>query len=129
MSQHMPTPSPNQVQVTRVPGTATAPTAAPRFPALAISKTRFILAFIVAVGSDAISIWTELVPPIQWVVDGVTALLLFALLGRRWQILPGLVAEAVPGLAVLPFWVLVVLTIFAMERKTLRAPSTSPTKQ
>lgn len=76
---------------------------------------RFALAFGVAVLSDAISFWTEFVPPVQWAVDIATALLLFAVLGRRWAILPGLVAEAIPGVAALPFWVLVVLSIFLYD--------------
>jgi hypothetical protein len=32
-------------------------------------------------------------------------------LGRRWALLPGLAAEAIPGLGMFPFWVLVVLSI------------------
>ncbi len=46
-------------------------------------------------------------PPVQWVADLVTAILLFMVLGRQW-ILPGLIMEAIPGLYVFPFWVLVV---------------------
>jgi hypothetical protein len=42
-------------------------------------------------------------------VDLLTALLLFGLLGWRWALLPGLVAEAIPGVAVFPVWLLVVL--------------------
>jgi hypothetical protein len=37
-----------------------------------------------------------------------TALLLFMVLGRQWLLLPGLALEAIPGLGVLPFWLLVV---------------------
>jgi len=33
----------------------------------------------------------------------VTAILLIAVLGRYWLLLPGLVMEAIPGVAVLPF--------------------------
>jgi hypothetical protein len=51
------------------------------------------------------------VPPVQWTVDLITAALLFLILGRRWAILPGLVTEAIPALAVFPVWVLVVLSI------------------
>jgi hypothetical protein len=43
-----------------------------------------------------------------WVVDLVTALLLFMVLGRQWLLLPGLALEAIPGFGVLPFWLLVV---------------------
>jgi len=33
---------------------------------------------------------------------------LFMVLGRQWLLLPGLALEAIPGLGVLPFWLLVV---------------------
>ncbi len=36
---------------------------------------------------------------------------LFFILGRQWVILPALIAEAIPGLAVFPFWLLVVGSI------------------
>lgn len=68
-------------------------------------------AMAVAVASDLISFWAELVPPVQWAVDLATAIALFVILGRRWAILPGLVTEAIPGLAALPMWVLVVVYI------------------
>jgi hypothetical protein len=48
---------------------------------------------------------------LQWTLDVVTAYLLFLILGRQWLILPGLIAEAIPGLALFPFWVLVVGSI------------------
>jgi len=38
----------------------------------------------------------------------VTAALLFVVLGWQWLLLPGLVLEAIPGVGVLPFWLLVV---------------------
>ena len=80
-------------------------------PAARPSKTRLALAFLVAVVSDVVSYGTAFVPPVQWTVDLVTALLLFVLLDRRWAILPGLVAEAIPGIAVFPVWLLVVVSV------------------
>ena len=85
------------------------------------SKMRLAAAFFVAAASDVISYWTELVPPVQWAVDLVTALLLFVLLGWRWAILPGLVAEAIPGAAAFPVWVLVVASV-AMWGRVTRTP-------
>ena len=75
------------------------------------SKTRWVFAFLVAVASDIVSNGTSLVPPVQWGVDVATALLLFGLLGWRWALLPGLVAEAVPWVAAFPTWVLVVASV------------------
>jgi hypothetical protein len=76
-----------------------------------LSKTRLVFAFVVAAASDIVSYGTAFVPPVQWTVDLVTALLLFGLLGWRWAILPGLVAEAIPGVAVFPVWLLVVASV------------------
>ena len=79
------------------------------------SRARFAAAFAVAAVSDALSIWTEIVLPLQWLLDLATAGLLFLILGRRWALLPGLVAEAIPGVAMFPVWVLVVLSIIAHD--------------
>ena len=80
------------------------------------SRKRFALAFAVAAASDVLTLWTELIPPLQWTLDLITALLLFLILGRRWEILPGLVVEAIPGLAAFPVWVLVVLAIMLSKK-------------
>jgi hypothetical protein len=74
---------------------------------------RLAAAFSVAAVSDFFSAWLEFVPPLQWTLDLLTAGSLFLILGRQWLILPGLIAEAIPGIAVFPFWVLVVVSIAA----------------
>ena len=51
----------------------------------------------------------------QWLIDLGTAGLLFLILGRRWAILPGLVAEAIPGIGVFPVWILVVLSLIVYD--------------
>jgi hypothetical protein len=78
---------------------------------LKFSKKRLAIAFAIAGISDAIGAFVTPLPPITWAVDLVTALLLFLALGRQWLLLPGLALEAVPGLGVLPFWLLVVTAI------------------
>lgn len=80
-------------------------------PARPLSRGRFAMAFAVAAVSDFLSIWAEVALPVQWLLDLGTAGALFLILGRRWALLPGLVAEAIPGVAVFPVWVLVVLSI------------------
>ena len=75
---------------------------------LKFSKKRLVLAFAVAAVSDAIGAFATPLPPIVWLTDIGTALLLFIILGRQWMLLPGLALEAIPGLGVLPFWLLVV---------------------
>jgi hypothetical protein len=68
-------------------------------------------AFAVAAISDALSFALTVAPPVQWGIDLITALALYVLLGRTWPLLVGLVAEAIPGLYVFPFWLLVVGSI------------------
>lgn len=72
-------------------------------------------AFGVAAVSDLLSIWITFAPPLQWTVDLATAVILFMLLGRRWALLPGLIAEAIPGMGIFPVWLLVVLSIILYD--------------
>jgi len=73
------------------------------------------MAFAVAAVSDFLSIWAEIALPVQWLLDLATAGALFLILGRSWALLPGLVAEAIPGVAVFPVWVLVVVSIIVHD--------------
>ena len=75
---------------------------------LKFSVLRLTLAFVIAGASDLIGALASLAPPIGWAIDVVTAALLFVVLGWQWLLLPGLVLEAIPGVGVLPFWLLVV---------------------
>jgi hypothetical protein len=75
---------------------------------LKFSGWRLALALVIAGLSDVVGAVANLAPPIEWAVDGLTAVLLFAVLGWQWLLLPGLVLEAIPGVGVVPFWLLVV---------------------
>ena len=79
------------------------------------SRTKMAIAFGVAAVSDVFSIWLTIAPPFQWTLDLATAAALFLILGRRWALLPGLAAEAIPGMGVFPVWVLVVLSIILYD--------------
>src|SRR5712691_2056940 len=79
------------------------------------SWKRLAMALAVAAVSDVLSYAVDLVLPLQWGLDMGTAFLLFLILGRRWAILPGLSAEAIPGVGVFPVWVLVVLSIILYD--------------
>jgi len=79
------------------------------------SRTKMAIAFGVAAVSDALSIWITFAPPFQWALDLATAFVLFLIFGRRWVLLPGLVVEAIPGMGVFPWWVLVVLSIILYD--------------
>lgn len=80
-------------------------------PGRRFSRRRLALALVVALLADVISVAVTLAPPAQWVVDALTALTLFTVLGWQWLLLPGLLMEAIPGLSVFPFWVLVVAAV------------------
>jgi hypothetical protein len=80
-------------------------------PAQRFSKTQIVLAVVIAAASDGLCAFVVFAPPLVWTADVVTALLLFAVLGRQWLLLPGLILEAIPGLGVIPFWLLVVAAI------------------
>ena len=75
------------------------------------SRTRLGVAFAVAAVSDILAFWTVISPPVQWAIDAGTAFILFLILGRRWALLPGLIAEAIPGMGIFPVWILVVASI------------------
>jgi hypothetical protein len=73
----------------------------PSSSALKFSKRQLVLAFGIAGISDVIGAFTTPLAPIALVVDFVTGLLLFLVLGRQWLLLPGLALEATPGLGLL----------------------------
>jgi hypothetical protein len=72
------------------------------------SKNRLAAAFVIAGISDVVGAFATLAPPIVRAVDIRTALLLFVILGWQWLLLQGLALEAIPGVGVVPFWLLVV---------------------
>ena len=75
------------------------------------NHARLAAAFAIAVASDLLSVWLEVFPPAEIALDITTAGLLFLILGRQPLLLPALVAEAIPGLALVPSWVIVVGSI------------------
>lgn len=75
------------------------------------STMQMALAIGIAAISDVICAASTPAPPVVWVVDVLTAVLLFGVLGWHWLLLPGLIMEAIPGLSLLPLWLIVVLAI------------------
>ncbi len=101
--------------ITLTPTTVTTEAASPPTPAKRHSRAQLALAFGVAAVSDAASFWLTFAPPFEWALDMVTAFALFMILGRRWALLPGLVAEAIPGMGIFPVWILVVLSVVVYD--------------
>jgi hypothetical protein len=80
---------------------------------------RWRWALLTAVLSDAVGFGVVLLPPVQWLLDAVTAVVLFAVLGFRWPLLAALAIEVVPALQLFPAWTLVVAALASTEtRKT-----------
>lgn len=96
---------------------------------------RWRWSLLTALASDALGFALAFYPPAQWVLDAITALLLFAMLGFRWALLPALAIEVVPGLQLFPAWTLVVAALASAEKadpgrgkdtqdvRTLRGPA------
>jgi hypothetical protein len=97
---------------------------------LRFSRRRLALAFIVAALADGLSFFLTFTPPVQWVIDVVAAILLFVVLGWQWILLPGLIMEAIPGLYIFPFWVLVVgaVAVWGTARPKLKAMHRNPSE-
>jgi hypothetical protein len=81
-----------------------------------------------ALVSDVIGFWLTFYPPAVWVLDAVTAILLFAMLGFRWPLLPALAIKVVPGLQIFPAWTLVVATLASAEQALKVAQTTDHVK-
>ncbi|MCE9596144.1 MAG: hypothetical protein K8S98_18295 [Planctomycetes bacterium] len=86
-------------------------------PTRRIGGVRLFLAFAVAIAADTLFAWTEFMPVVGWLVDFGVALALFVLLGFRWALLPALVVELIPGLALFPTWTLAVTSLALFGRK------------
>ena len=80
---------------------------------------RWRWALVTAALSDALGFVLVLLPPVQWLLDAVTAGVLFAVLGFRWTLLSALAVEVVPGLQLFPAWTLVVAALASTETRKL----------
>ncbi len=78
---------------------------------------RWRWALLTAVLSDALGFGVVLLPPVQWLLDAATAVVLFAVLGFRWPLLSALAVEAVPALQLFPAWTLVVVALAGTENR------------
>src|SRR5215470_9013484 len=86
---------------------------------LAISpRSRFRAAMILALAADALQIFA--VPlfgegafsPADDLLDVLVAAILVHLLGWHWEFLPAFAAELVPGVDLVPFWTLAVISVY-----------------
>jgi hypothetical protein len=87
---------------------------------------RWRWALVIAALSDALAFGVVHFPPVQWALDVVTAVVLFAVLGFRWSLLVALAIEAVPVLQVFPAWILVVAALASTESRKSSPEPTAP---
>ncbi len=90
---------------------AKTPPSVPAFPESAVSVPyswpRRLAALAIAVVSDVVNAIFTWAPPIVIGIDLVTAVLLWLVLGRPMVLLPIFIAEALPGMSLVPLWTLV----------------------
>lgn len=84
---------------------------------LAWQSPRWRWALIIAAVSDALGFGVALFPPMQWVLDAITALALLFVLGYRWKLLIALGIEVIPAIQLFPAWILVVGAMAATENQ------------
>ncbi len=84
---------------------------------LAWKLPRWRWALLVAIISDVLGIAFTFTPPVYWIIDAVTAVVLLVVIGFKWPLLPALAIEVVPGLQLFPAWTLVVLALAGTESK------------
>jgi hypothetical protein len=87
-------------------------------PTLLSTRWRFRAALILAMAADALQIFVfplfaeGALSPADDVLDVVVAAVLVHLLGWHWEFLPAFAAELVPGVDLVPFWSLAVVSVY-----------------
>src|SRR5438876_7979011 len=81
-------------------------------------RSRFQAAMILAMAADAFQIFVfplfaeGALSPADDVLDLAVAAVLVHLLGWHWEFLPAFAAELVPGVDLVPFWTLAVISVY-----------------
>ena len=81
-------------------------------------RSRFQAAMILAMAADALQIFVfplfaeGALSPADYVLDIAVAAVLVNLLGWHWEFLPAFAAELVPGVDLVPFWTLAVISVY-----------------
>ena len=101
-----------------------------------LSKTRIVLAFVVAVTADALQypingvIATGLLALpgelADFILDTIVMFITSFLLGFHWVLLPSFVVELVPGMDMLPTWTACVAWLVWHRKQQAKASATPP---
>ena len=88
-------------------------------------RTRFRVALILAMAADALQIFgfplfaEGALSPADDVLDIAVAAVLVQLLGWHWEFLPAFLAELVPGVDLVPFWTMAVISVYRKWKQTV----------
>ena len=85
--------------------------------AAAMKLPKWRRALLIAIISDILSFVFALIPPVQWGVDLVTAILLVSMLGFRWPLLIAMIIEVIPAIELFPAWTLVILALASSSKE------------
>jgi hypothetical protein len=80
------------------------------------NSPRIRWALVIALVSDALGFAVVMVPPLQWLLDAITAAALLMVLGFRWSLLIALAIEVIPAVELFPAWTLVVLALMSSDK-------------
>jgi hypothetical protein len=107
------------LQIERLEATMeSVPPAASQDPMRLSPRSRFRAAAILAIAADALQIFLfplcaeGALSPADDLLDLVVGALLVHLLGWHWEFLPTFLAELLPGVDLVPFWTLAVLSVY-----------------
>jgi hypothetical protein len=91
-------------------------------------RSRFGAAMALAVAADALQIFVlpwfaeGALSPVDDILDLVVMVALISLIGWNWEFLPSFLGELVPGLDLVPFWTLAVISVYR-KHKPAKTPA------
>ena len=95
-------------------------------------RSRFQVAMILAMAADALQIFVfplfaeGALSPADDVLDLAVAAVLVNLLGWHWEFLPAFAAELVPGVDLVPFWTIAVISVYRKWKQSAITESEPP---
>ena len=95
-------------------------------------RSRFRAAMILAIAADALQIFVfplfaeGALSPADDVLDLAVAAVLINLLGWHWEFLPAFAAELVPGVDLVPFWTIAVISVYRKWKQSAITESEPP---
>src|SRR5215471_9465035 len=99
------------------------------------SRWSFRTALILAVAADAVQLFVTplfaegALSPADDLLDLGVAAVLLRLLGWHWEFLPAFAAELIPGVDLVPFWTLAVMSVYRKWRQQAAAEKETPREE